>query len=201
IIEGHSFCGSISGTGSIYQLCSTSTTNDISTRQGNAMTDHNAERQSPTEDGRQSPTAKAIARGTMRLLYSLGFASLTELTLPSGRRADIVGVSEKGAIWIVEIKSGIEDFRADRKWMTYSEYCDCFFFAVEEGFPQQVLPNDVGLIVADKYGADIVRSASATHLAAARRKVITIRFARTAASRMQALTDPDAGAEATRRFS
>ena len=57
-----------------------------------------------------------IARGTARLLRSLGFACLSELSLPSGRRADLVAVNARGEIWIVEIKSLAEDLRADRKW-------------------------------------------------------------------------------------
>jgi hypothetical protein len=65
---------------------------------------------------RQSETALVIARGTGRLLRSLGFACLSELPLPSGRRADLVAVNARGEIWIVEIKSSAEDLRADRKW-------------------------------------------------------------------------------------
>jgi hypothetical protein len=68
-------------------------------------------------DGRQSPTALAVARGTTRLLHSLGFSVVSELALASGRRADLVALSTTGEIWIVEIKSSIADFRADQTWM------------------------------------------------------------------------------------
>src|SRR5205085_12518027 len=59
----------------------------------------------PPPDGRQSETALAVARGTARLLRSLGFSCISELPLPSGRRADLVALNERGEIWIVEIKS------------------------------------------------------------------------------------------------
>src|SRR3979411_2349848 len=39
----------------------------------------------PAPDGRQSETALAIARGTARLLRSLGFSCISELPLPSRR--------------------------------------------------------------------------------------------------------------------
>src|SRR5438046_10516650 len=70
----------------------------------------------PAPDRRQSETALAIARGTARLLRSLGFSCVSELPLPSGRRADLVALNERGEIWIVEIKSSVEDLRVDEKW-------------------------------------------------------------------------------------
>ena len=83
----------------------------------------------PAPDRRQSETALAIARGTARLLRALGFACISELPLPSGRRADLVAINERGEIWIVEIKSSIEDLRADQKWPDYRAHCDRLFFA------------------------------------------------------------------------
>jgi hypothetical protein len=81
----------------------------------------------PAPDGRQSETALKIARGTARLLRSLGFSCVSELPLPSGRRADLVALNEKGEIWIVEIKSSVEDLRADQKWQEYRAHCDRLF--------------------------------------------------------------------------
>jgi hypothetical protein len=43
-------------------------------------------------DGRQSETALAIARGTARYLHALGYCVVSELPLPSGRRADLVAL-------------------------------------------------------------------------------------------------------------
>jgi len=91
-------------------------------------------------------------------LASLGLASVSELPLPNGRRADIVALSEKGDIWIVEIKSSIEDFRADQKWPEYWDYCDRLFFAVSPAFPQELLLHETGINVAHRYGGDIIRS-------------------------------------------
>ena len=73
----------------------------------------------PPPDRRQSETALAVARGTARLLRSLGFSCIGELALPSGRRADLVALNERGEIWIIEIKSSVEDLRADHKWEEY----------------------------------------------------------------------------------
>ena len=89
----------------------------------------------PAPDRRQSETALLIARGTARLLHSLGFACVSELPLPSGRRADLVALNERGEIWIVEIKSSIEDFRTDQKWPEYRSHCDRLFFAFTQSLP------------------------------------------------------------------
>jgi hypothetical protein len=100
-------------------------------------------------DGRQSPTALKVARGTTRLLHSLGFSVVSELPLASGRRADLVALSAGGDIWIVEIKSSVADFRADHKWLDYRLHCDRLFFATTLEVPCEIFPPDAGLIVAD----------------------------------------------------
>ncbi len=131
-----------------------------------------------------------VTRGTMRLLAMLDRPALTELTLASGRRADIISVGADNSIWIIETKSCLEDFRIDRKWHFYRDYCDRLFFAVDERFPRDVLPEDAGLIVADSYEATILRDAPEHKLAPARRRALTLQFARLAARRMMALADP-----------
>lgn len=141
-------------------------------------------------DGRQSPRALEIAKGTSRLLLAHGFARLAEVTLKSGRRADLIAIDLKGEIWIAEIKSSITDFRVDTKWPEYRAYCDRFFFAVAPDFPLDILPDDVGLIVADRFGGEIVREAPEHRLAAARRKSVTLLLARIGALRLHALADP-----------
>ena len=117
----------------------------------------------PAPDRRQSETALAIARGTARLLRSLGFACISELPLPSGRRADLVALNERGEIWIVEIKSSVEDLRADHKWQDYRAHCDRLFFAFTQDLPCEIFPKQTGLIVADAYGAHLaLRGAGAS---------------------------------------
>ncbi|QPC43399.1 MmcB family DNA repair protein [Kaustia mangrovi] len=143
-------------------------------------------------DGRQSPTAAAVQRGVCRLLRASGFATVTELVLATGRRVDVIALNDKGDIWIVEIKSSLADLRADRKWPEYWEYCDRLFFAVPDDFPMETLPGEAGHIVADGFGADIVRHIDEQRLAAARRKAVTLRFARAAALRLHGLHDPHA---------
>lgn len=141
-------------------------------------------------DRRQSETALAIARGTARFLASLGFSCVTEVTLPSGRRADLVAMSERGDIWIVEIKSSLEDLRADQKWQDYRAHCDRLFFAFTQDLPCEVFPNDTGLIVADAYGAHLHCDAPEHRLPAATRKVMMMRFGLVAARRINRLVDP-----------
>ena len=144
-------------------------------------------------DGRQSVAALDIARGTLRALRALGFAGTTELTLPTGRRADIIAVNGAGEIWIVEVKSGIEDFRIDTKWPEYRGFCDRLLFAVATDFPREILPGDTGLILADRFGGELARPAPYTPLAAARRKAMLITIARSASLRMQTALDPESG--------
>ena len=141
-------------------------------------------------DGRQSQTALAVARGTTRLLHQFGFSAVSELALPSGRRADLVAVNTAGDIWIVEIKSSIEDFRADQKWMDYRLHCDRLFFATTVEVPCEIFPKDTGLIVADAFGAHVVCDAPEHRLHASTRKSMLLAFARCAALRLQSLADP-----------
>jgi hypothetical protein len=141
-------------------------------------------------DGRQSEAAADISRGTMRMLQSLAFAPVMELTLANYRRADIAAIGPKGEIWIIEVKSCLADYRADGKWPDYSDYCDRFFFAVDADFPAEIIPDDTGLILADRYGAEIVRDSQEHRLPGARRKAVTLRFARAAAQRLHGLVDP-----------
>src|SRR5215213_2763105 len=141
-------------------------------------------------DGRQSEIALAVARGTMRLLHQFGFSAVSELALPSGRRADLVALNSASEVWIVEIKSSIADFRADQKWMDYRLHCDRLFFATTVEVPCEIFPKDTGLIVADAFGASIVCEAPEHRLSAATRKSMMLRFAHVAALRLQALADP-----------
>ena len=141
-------------------------------------------------DGRQSETALMVQKGVCRLLREAGFATLREFTLATGRRADVMAVGPSGAIWIVEIKSSLADFRCDGKWPEYRGYCDRLFFAIPQSMDQDIIPDETGLIVADQWGADILRHPQETLLHAARRKALTLAFARAAALRLHGLYDP-----------
>ena len=149
----------------------------------------------PPTDGRQSETALAVARGTARLLRSLGFVCISELALPSGRRADLVALNERGEIWIVEIKSSVEDLRADHKWEDYRAHCDRLFFAFTQDLPCEIFPAETGLIVADAYGAHLHCDAPEHRLPAPTRKLMTIRFGLAAAQRINRLVDPEGHGE------
>ena len=142
-------------------------------------------------DGRQSENALRIARGTARLLHAHGFSVVSELPLPSGRRADLVGLNASGEIWIVEVKSSIADFRADLKWPDYRVHCDRLFFATSLDVPCEIFPPDTGLIVADDFGAELKCHAPEHRVSAPTRKSMLLLFARAAALRLQALHDPN----------
>lgn len=127
--------------------------------------------------------ARLLMRGTARLLLDLGITAIAEFTLPCGRRADLAGLGPKGEMVIVEVKSGVQDFRTDEKWPDYFAWCDRFYFAVSDRFPADMLPEQTGLIIADGFGGAVVRESPIAKLAPARRKALTLKFARNAAER------------------
>jgi hypothetical protein len=137
----------------------------------------------PFADGRQSERALMVRRGVWAMLDQLGFAAVPEMTLKTGRRADLTALSPKGEIWIIEVKSSIEDLRADHKWRDYRLFCDRLFFASHAGVPRDAFPAETGFILSDGYGAEILSPAPEHRLAAAARKSLTLRFARLAAGR------------------
>ena len=134
-----------------------------------------------------------LARGVCRFLRQSGFGTLTEFTLRNRRRVDVVALAEDGRIIVVEVKSSEADFRADAKWRDYLGFCDAFYFAVPEDFPKRLIPEGCGLLVADGFGAEMLREPEDGKVNPSRRKSLITRFARTASLRLQALTDPDGG--------
>ncbi|MGE3781332.1 MAG: MmcB family DNA repair protein [Alphaproteobacteria bacterium] len=145
------------------------------------------------EPGVASPPSVAgrLARGICRTLAELGYASLLEVPLADGGRADIVALGKSGDLIIVEIKTSVGDFRGDRKWVRYRDFADRLYFAVPSGFPTVLIPEECGLIVADAFGAAILRDGVRIPLRSARRRSLTIRFARTAANRLRRTLDPE----------
>ena len=141
-------------------------------------------------DGRQSLTAASVQRGVCRMLLHAGHMSITELTLASGRRADVLSIDRAGLIWIIEIKSSLADFQVDQKWPQYWDYCDQLFFARPIDLDESIFPAEAGLIVADSFGAEISRTPPVQKLSPARRKAVTLLAARAAAIRLQKVYDP-----------
>ena len=146
-------------------------------------------------DRRQSPVAAELQRGVCRRVRAEGFSVVTELSLANGRRADVVALSGGGDIIIVEIKSCLLDYQSDGKWHDYLPFCDRLYFAVAADFPCEVIPEHAGLILADRYGAELVRDPVEERLTAARRKAMMLCFARAAALRLQLHLDPQCGFE------
>ena len=128
-------------------------------------------------------TTNAVTRGAARLFLALGYTPLAEVGLPNGRRADLMALGPRGEIVIVEVKSGLDDYRTDRKWAEYAPFCDAFYFAVDADFPRHILADGPGLIVADAFGGAVLVEPPVVPLAPARRKALTLTFARLAAAR------------------
>ena len=151
----------------------------------------------PHDDLRPAPAmlqpGQLLARGVARHLADMGFACVEELVPTRGLRVDVMALGPRDEIWVVECKSSRADFTSDCKWQGYLEWADRFFWAVDTEFPTDLLPVDSGLIIADAYGAEIIRMPDQTKLAAARRKVMMRKFAFHAARRLHMLRDPDMG--------
>ena len=141
--------------------------------------------------------AADVARGVSRLLFRHDMIALCEVPLGNGRRADLMAIDSRGQIAIVEIKVSRADLLGDGKWRDYLDYCDRFYWAVPSGFDLSPFDSDpfspalCGLLVADRYDAEIVRDAACVPLAAARRKAETLRFARRAGRRLLGQLDPE----------
>jgi hypothetical protein len=138
-------------------------------------------------------TAALLARGVCRAFEQLGYASLLEFPLANGRRADILALGRGGDLVVIEVKTSVADFRADRKWAEYRDYADRFYFAVPQSFPAALIPEDCGLIVADAFAASLIRDGRPSALAPGRRRAVTLRFALAAAARLRRHLDPQAG--------
>lgn len=149
----------------------------------------------PLIDGRQSDRAMTVRRGVQRMLTEMRHAVLPELTLASGRRADLISLSDKGEIWIVEIKSSLVDFRVDAKWPNYKDYCDRFYFAKPPELDADIFPADDGLMAADLHGAEILRAANEHPVAPARRKAMLLKLVRLGADRVHFLMDPQSSGD------
>lgn len=131
-----------------------------------------------------------LARGVARHLRTLDFASVEELVPVRGLRVDVMALGPKAEIWIIECKSSRVDFQTDTKWQGYLEWADRFFWAVDQDFSTELLPEDTGLIIADGYGAEIIRMSPEVKLSGPRRKQMLVKFARHGAMRAQAMRDP-----------
>ena len=133
---------------------------------------------------------QVLARGVCRHLRGHDFVTLEEFTPERGKRLDVMAMGPKGELWVIECKSCRADFTSDGKWEGYLEWGDRYFWAVDEAFPTDLLPEGTGLIIADAYDAEILRMPPEVKLPPARRKAVTQRFARHAALRLQSLRDP-----------
>src|ERR1700690_840356 len=114
-------------------------------------------------------TAAEVARGVSRLLLQEGYSPILEFTLANGRRLDVAALGPDGTVLGVEIKVAVADLKGDTKWPDYLEFCELFYFAIPPDFPDELVPPDTGLIVADRYGGAIVRPSRIAQIHASRR--------------------------------
>ena len=137
----------------------------------------------------------AVCRAASRFCARLGWAPLAEVSLPNGRRADLLALLPDGGFAVIEVKSCARDFLSDGKWPEYRDFCDQLYFAVDLDFPQGLIPEEVGLLVTEGRDATRLREAPVHPLAPARRRSLLHRYAVTAAGRLAALQDPAGAAE------
>lgn len=150
----------------------------------------------PAIDNIPPMPGQRLARGAARLLQTMGHAVLPEFVPAKGLRVDLISLGPTGELWILECKSGRADFACDRKWQGYLDWCDRYFWVVDQAFPVDLLPQDMGMIIADPYGAEVIRMAPDHRLAPARRHRVLRDFARAAARRLQGIRDPGAFSDA-----
>jgi hypothetical protein len=134
-----------------------------------------------------------VARGVSRLLIQEGFSPILEFTLANGRRLDVAAIAADGTMLGVEIKVAVADLKGDLKWPEYLEFCELFYFAIPPDFPDELVPAETGLIVADRYGGAIVRPSPRAVLHPSRRKAVTLSFARVAAERLSSILEATDG--------
>jgi len=143
------------------------------------------------QDAARPQVTQGLTKGGFRLLRDMGFQVLTEFSLSSSRRADLMGLNKAGQFLMAEVKSSVTDFKADKKWQSYLDYCDYFYFVVGEGFPVDILPANQGIIIATPYEGEILRMAKENKVNGSRRKAQTLRYALAAARRLEGVVDPD----------
>jgi hypothetical protein len=134
--------------------------------------------------------ALVIRRAAARLCLRLAWAPLHEVSLPNGRRADILALRGDGGFACIEVKSGPRDFLTDQKWPEYREFSDHLYFAVDLDFPSGILPAETGLIIVAEQTAELIREAPEHRLTAPRRAALLRRWAMLAGSRLALLEDP-----------
>ncbi len=139
---------------------------------------------------KKSKGLNGIARGVMRHFDQIGLSSLSEFSPIKGLRVDIITLGMSNEIWIIECKSGQSDFKSDRKWHNYLDWCDRYFWAVDANFPIDILPINTGIIIADAYDASILREAPLNKLSPARQKKVIKSIAKSACSRLLTHIDP-----------
>jgi len=110
--------------------------------------------------------------------HSAAVIALQQCGAISGRRVD----ASNPASQFAEKPVGVPR-HADGMWVRNNKG-NVFVGNLPPDFPDEHVPQETGLIVADRYGGSIVKEAQAQTLHASRRKAVTVSFARCAAERL-----------------
>lgn len=69
-------------------------------------------------------------------------------------RADLLALTFYGDTTVVEVKSSVADFRADKKWHNYLEFANKFYFAMTQTTYSKVkdsIPKGIGVMLASEF--------------------------------------------------
>lgn len=142
-------------------------------------------------------TAGDVLRSLTRYFHRQGAMVLHEVPLPNGRRADLIALSAKGEVLLVEVKVARGDLLSDQKWADYLPWCDQFYWALADGLDDAILdhpermPERCGRLIADRYDVALIREAAHHPMPPARRKAEHLRLSRLAMWRWMLTFDPD----------
>lgn len=132
--------------------------------------------------------AAIITKAVANFFHEMGDATMSEFTLKTGRRVDLIALSRSQQVTIVEVKSSLADFSSDKKWQNYLDWADQFYFAVAENFPVERLADKMrcGILITDGFDMHILREAPLRKLPTQRRTHLIRRLAFAAMMRLSA---------------
>lgn len=76
-------------------------------------------------------------------------------------RADVLALAMYGDVTIVEVKSSVADFRADKKWRSYLDFCNKMYFAFTPAVYEKVkddIPKGIGIMLVSNFEDSLGRS-------------------------------------------
>lgn len=97
----------------------------------------------------------------------------TEVILPNGRRAAVIGISADGQVTIIKVKVSTQDYLKDNKWREYLVYSDEFYFCLDYDYrPLSSDKSAAGYIVGYKNGIKLIASYKLERSCAEREQIL-----------------------------